>query len=121
MVNGSGPTETFFADYLRRKADIEALIIFTDGSGHYVTVTGIDVDFLGTGSLYYIDPLDGLPHSCIIHVDGPSSLVHVLSYTDPLTNLKKTGDVEGAVAEVPAPGSVIGLAGLAVARRRRRA
>ena len=121
MISGGWPSEAFFDVYLGRKADIEVLLSFADGGGHYVTVTGFVTDFSGSGYLKYIDPLDGLPHQAVIQVPTTTGPIEILSYTDPISHVERTGRIEAAVAEVPAPGAgaLFVLAGWAAGRRRR--
>lgn len=57
------PTLAFIMKELADGEDVEIFVV--DGGAHYLTATGCkDCDSVnGTGTLWYVDPDDGLPHS----------------------------------------------------------
>jgi hypothetical protein len=123
------PSAQWLADELNDGADVEILIHFggSDFSGHYVTVTGIDYDSIGeVGTLSYIDPFDGMPHSAAVFGGADPGLT--IDYTDPEDSSERMGSVLVGASEaptsliVPEPASwalmLVGFAGVGLAGRR---
>lgn len=111
------PTLDFLLGQLNSRADIELLILFPL-HGHYVTVTGMTWDTItDDGTVRYIDPTDGSPHSMGFSRDTSGTIT--VFYTDPSNGQTSTGIVHSIVSEVPTPsGAVVLLLGLWPRRRR---
>jgi hypothetical protein len=116
----NGPTVDFLAQSLASRDDVEIMLSLKGDGGHYVTLTGID--FIGgSGSISYIDPVDGLQHSAPISQSTAGQLQGF--YTSPVPNSAAIqfsltfAESEG----VPEPGAwammLIGFAGIAILRR----
>lgn len=124
------PGAGWLADALRKGADVEILLGFSDPgfAGHYVTVTKITYDsVLRTGSLSYIDPLDGQEHSANLSSKASGAVVDI-SYAKPGDQKTYAGQIiRGAFelpAHVPEPETwammVLGFGAIGAILRRRR-
>jgi hypothetical protein len=121
FVDVNRPTPGFLLDQLNSGADIEMLILFPQ-HGHYVTVTGMTWNTIfDDGTLRYIDPTDGSPHSMGFTRD--TSGVTTVFYIDPSTGVSSTATVHSIVSEVPTPGVavLVVLGAWPLGARRRRA
>lgn len=98
------PGAGWMADALRKGADVEILLAFTDPgfAGHYVTVTRITYDsVLRTGSLSYIDPLDGQEHNAGLSSKASGAVVDI-SYSKPGDPKTYAGQIIRGAYELPA-------------------
>jgi hypothetical protein len=96
--------------------DLEILISFPDPNftGHYVTVYDISytIDELGEGSgtIKFIDPLDGKAHQASLF-GGPVGTDYIVDYTEPNGTNHPLGQISRAAVEypttVPEPASLV--------------
>ncbi|WP_332768493.1 PEPxxWA-CTERM sorting domain-containing protein [Phenylobacterium sp.] len=98
------PGADWLASYLKKGADVEILLGFSDAgfAGHYVTVTKISYDSAArTGTLSYIDPLDGQEHSAGLSSKATGAVVDI-SYSKPGDPKIYAGQIIRGASELPA-------------------
>jgi hypothetical protein len=118
----NGPTIDFLFTELMAQEDIEILISFNAGGGHYVTVTGLTYDTTTrTGTLRYIDPNGGAARSATVSQTVAGGTINI-AYSNGTANTI-AGQITVAVGESPVPEPVafilvgIGLTIIGVRRK----